>query len=328
MNLNSNNNSLAKTLAFVPLIFTLTSTQALSSDDTQKTSHRINAKANLGWLSDESRNPERDFVSNTSRVNLIGQIAVSDDLAIAYQFGTYMNLANQPNQSFFGDHNQYVGLKGSFGELLVGRNDTMLKQSLGMADKFNDYVVDIKRLWQGENRIKDAIWYKTNPINNFQFGVTYQPNKNDEQNDAWSYLLGYGDMGLKKTDLYLALGVDRNLKGYDVERITAKFNFEGFNLGAGVQHQTHRASGADDSGILFNFAYPFEVNEVKMGIDFQFQNLDSDRATTLGLNYYYQGKNKIYLWYSNVDKHVQGANNGQDNTILSIGIEHWFDHQF
>ena len=146
MDLNSNDNSLTTTLAFVPLSFTLTSISALSSDDTRKTSHRINAKANLGWLSDESRNPERDFVSNTSRVNLIGQIAVSDDLALAYQFGTYMNLANQPNQSFFGDHNQYVGLKGSFGELLVGRNDTMLKQALGMANKLNDYVVDIKRL--------------------------------------------------------------------------------------------------------------------------------------------------------------------------------------
>lgn len=320
---------MTKTSVIVPLLFTLTTTAAVSSEINSKTTHRINAKINLGWLSDDKRTPEHDFVSNTSRVNLIGQIGLTDNIAFVYQFGTYMNLADQPNQSFFGDHNQYVGIKGNFGEVLFGRNDTMLKQSLGGADKFNDYVVDIKKLWQGENRIDDAIWYKTKSINNIQFGVTYQSKNNQQNNDGWSYVLGYGDKSLKKTDLYVALGVDRNLKGYDVERITTKFNYKGLNIGAGVQRQQHRATGLDDSGILMNFAYPFTMGDAKMGFDFQYQNLASDDALTLGLSYFYQGKNKIYIWYSDVNKHqmnMAGTNNGQDNTIFSVGFEHKFNH--
>lgn len=336
MILNSNNNSLTKTSVIVPLIFTLTTTTALSTELTTQSSHRINGKVNFGWLSDDMRAPKHDFISNISRVNLIGNIGLNDDLSIVYQYGSFMNLADQANQPFFNDHNQYIGLKGGYGELLYGRNDTMLKQSLGGADKFNDYVVDVFRLWKGENRIDDAFWYKSKPINGIQFGVTYQPDGGQQGNDAWSYMVGIGDKSLKKTDLYVALGIDRNLKGYDVERVTAKFNYQGFNIGASVQSQQHRSTGLGDSGILLNFAYPFKLNDANMGIDFQFQNLGSEKALSLGLSYFYQGKNKIYAWFSDVNQNQATTMNddnidnniGKDNLIFSIGFEHWFDHKF
>ncbi len=56
---------------------------------------------------------------------------------------------------------KYIGLRGVFAEVLLGKNDTMLMQSKGKVDLFSDLNADIKNLWKGENRMSDTISYKS-----------------------------------------------------------------------------------------------------------------------------------------------------------------------
>lgn len=199
----------------------------------------------------------------------------------------------------------------------------MLKQSQGLADKFNDYAVDIKRLWKGENRIDKSITYKSSPIEDIQFGVMYQSQNSNDFADGFSYFVRYGDFRLKKSNIFIAIGADRNIKGYNIERVNGKIKYNGMNIGLGYQNQHDLKNGHDANGILANLAYPFTVSGFDVGIDMQFQNLGSDKAMSFGLDYFFDGKNKFYLWYSDVNQ-----TDKPNHTFFSFGIEYHFGHTF
>ena len=59
--------------------------------------------------------------------------------------------------------NQWVGLKGGFGEMRFGRHDTPLKMSQGKFDQFNDLDGDIGKTFGGEERVDNVVAY----LNNF-----------------------------------------------------------------------------------------------------------------------------------------------------------------
>ena len=108
-------------------------------------------------VSDSKTGFERktDVLSNSSRFGVKGGAAINDSLDAIYTLEWGVNAADESASS--GDknisaRNQYVGLAGGFGELVVGRNDTILKQSQGKVDLFNDLRGDLGNLFVGEVR--------------------------------------------------------------------------------------------------------------------------------------------------------------------------------
>ncbi|MBA3581620.1 MAG: porin [Gammaproteobacteria bacterium] len=102
--------------------------------------------------------------SHASRFGVKGDNELNDWLKAVYIMEWEIDMADNTNSS--ADHikarNQYVGLKSnSFGEIIIGRNDTPVKTAQGKIDLFNDLPGDIKNVMEGEQRQNNMIQYST-----------------------------------------------------------------------------------------------------------------------------------------------------------------------
>lgn len=276
---------------------------------------KVYGKVNLSvQSSDEGTGSQTELKSNSSRIGFKGGEALSNGLTIVYQYEMQVDVTDESGEKNLKSRNQYVGIKGGFGELLIGRNDTMLKQSQGKFDVFSDYEGDLKKLWKGENRMGDSLSYKTPKLNGVQFGVSYIV---DEDNDDAGYSLSavYGDKALKNGNYYAAAAVDSDVKGFDVTRLTLGAKLSGVKVAAMLQNQENVATGVDASGYLINGQYNVNGYNLKA----QFQTLEDDQGFSVGVDRKLGKNTKAYGFYTTFT-----PDQGEDEKYLAIGLEHKF----
>ena len=282
---------------------------------------KIYGKANLSLQSsDDGEGRYTEVKSNASRIGFTGKQALNDDLTLLYkaEFGVDLDGDSNKGDSIT-DRTQYIGLSGSFGEVLVGNNNTMIKQAQGKIDLFNAYNADIKSLFKGENRMSDTVTYKTPSFNGFKLGVQYLAADSTEGDDAVSIGVFYGDKYLKKSQLYAAVAVDSDVKGYDITRFVVQGKLAGFVLGGMAQTQ-ESASGAEMDGILLSAKYGID----KWTLKSQFQMAEHDSgedksAFSLGADYKFTKNTKLYSFYSTFD-----MDSDADQDYLALGLEFSF----
>ena len=92
-----------------------------------------------------------------SRIGVKGSEDLGDGLTAVYHFEFKVN---QDSGSGLGDRNQFIGLAGGFGTVLLGRHDTPMKMSQGKFDQFGDLPNgDITSVIPGEDRVDNVIAY-------------------------------------------------------------------------------------------------------------------------------------------------------------------------
>ena len=185
--------------------------------------------------SDGVNEKEIDLISNSSRLGLKGQLEMQDGLVGLYQIEYQIDPVDghardevrgengeiEVTDSTFTQRNSYVGLKGSFGTLKLGKHDTPLKKASLKVDLFNDLKGDIKNITDGENRITSFLGYDS-PV--FGGGVSISVSLSKGKDD-----------GVLGTDLDGEFGTNlsASLK-YDIEVIqfviaTEKASIKGFD---------------------------------------------------------------------------------------------------
>ena len=185
--------------------------------------------------SDGVNEKEIDLISNSSRLGLKGQLEMQDGLVGLYQIEYQIDPVDghardevrgengeiKVADSTFTQRNSYVGLKGSFGTLKLGKHDTPLKKASLKVDLFNDLKGDIKNITDGENRITSFLGYDS-PV--FGGGVSISVSLSKGKDD-----------GVIGTDLDGEFGTNlsASLK-YDIEVIqfviaTEKASIKGFD---------------------------------------------------------------------------------------------------
>jgi len=269
--------------------------------------------------SDEGEGSFSSIESKASRIGLKGGYKINDDLEVVYKAEFQVDLDGD-SDTFWKARNQYVGLKGGFGEVLLGKNDSMLKQSQGKTDLFSDHDADIKTLWKGENRLSDTLTYKSPKFSGFQLGVTYQAEEEAEGEDAFSVAAFYGDKKLKKSKIFASIAMDSEVKGYDTTRATVQGKVAGVTLGLMVQNQENVGSGAEMDGVMVSAKYSFGATTLKG----QYQTADhkdgDDRSgITAGVDYKLAKGTKLYAYYTTFD--MDTAN---DEDYLAAGIQYKF----
>ncbi|WP_206483543.1 porin [Thalassotalea sp. G2M2-11] len=271
--------------------------------------------------SDEGEGSFTEVKSNASRIGFKGTHELSNELSVVYKAEFQVDLDGDSNKGdSITDRNQYIGLKGNFGEVLLGKNDTVLKQSQGKVDLFSDHNGDIKVLWKGENRMADTITYKTKKYNGFQLGVTYVAEDSVDGEDATSVALFYGDKALKKSSLYAALAFDSEMKGYDVARATIQAKLAGVALGAMVQTQEQVSTGKEMDGFLISAKYGIDNWTLKGQLQTANHDGGDDKSGfTLGADYKLAKSTKLYTFYTSFD-----MDSGADEDYLALGIQYKF----
>lgn len=275
----------------------------------------VYGKANVTvQSSDDGAGSVTELKSNASRLGVKGSQKLDGGLEVVYKYELQVDVSDESGEKNLKSRNQYVGLKGAFGEVLVGRNDTMLKQSQGKFDLFSDLEADIKNLWKGENRMSDSITYKTPKINGFQGGISYIL---DEDNDdaATSLSLTYGDGALKKGKYYAAIAIDSDVKGYDATRLTFGTKVSDVKIGAMFQTQENVESGDEKDGFLVNAQYKVGAYNLKG----QYQSMEDDNGFTFGADRKLGKSTKLFAFYTTFNFDM-----AEDETYLGLGLEHKF----
>lgn len=271
--------------------------------------------------SDEGEGSFTEVKSNASRIGLKGTHELDDGLFVIYKAEFQVDLDGDSEKGdSITDRNQYVGLKGAFGEVLLGKNDTMLKQSQGKVDLFSDLNGDIKNLWKGENRMADTVSYKSPKVNDFRIGVTYIAEDEVDAEDGVSVAVFYGDKKLKKSKVYASIAVDSEVKGYDVKRATIQSKISGITLGA-IYHTQEKVDGSGEmDGFLVSAKY--KIDKVTLKGQYQtadYDGGDSKSGVTVGVDYPLAKSTKLYAFYTSFD-----MDTGADEDYLAAGIQYKF----
>jgi len=284
----------------------------------------IYGKANLTAQSSDDGKGEGSYTeikSNASRIGFKGGQDLGNDLEVIFKAEFQVDLDGDSDKGdSITDRNQYLGLKGNFGTVLLGKNDTVLKQSQGKVDLFSDLNADIKKLWKGENRMSDTITYKSPKFNGLQLGVTYVAEDAVDAEDATSIAIFYGDKKLKKSKFYAAIAVDSEVNGYDTTRLTVQSKLAGFTLGAIVHQQEKVSDGSEVDGFLVSAKYGFD----KLTVKAQLQTAEHDggddlSGMTLGADYKLAKSTKVFAYFTTFD-----MDSDKDKDYLALGMEYKF----
>ncbi|WP_394193659.1 porin [Pseudoalteromonas atlantica] len=284
----------------------------------------VYGKANVTvQSSDDGEGSFTEIKSNNSRFGLKGSESLTDGLEAVYKFEFGVDVSDADSK---GDkdnitaRNQYVGLKGGFGQVVIGRNDTAMKQSQGKIDLFNDLEGDLKNLFKGENRLGDSISYASNDLNGFKVLASFIAEDSTDGDNGYSVALTYGDSGLKKSDIYASVAADSEVNGYDVVRATVQGKLGEFKLGAMYQTQEKVDGSSEADGYLVNAAYKLNSNTFKV----QYQVIDFDQGDTktaisAGVDHKLTKNTKVFGFYSNFD-----MDSLVDQDYIGVGIEYKF----
>jgi predicted porin len=278
--------------------------------------------------SDKGESNFTELKSNASRLGFKGMHSLNADLEVVYKAEFEVDMDGDGD--VFKARNQYIGLRGVFGEVLLGKNDTMLKQSQGKVDLFSDLNGDIKTLWAGENRLGDSITYKSPKFQSFQLGLTYITEDEIAASDAFSMAIFYGDKKLKKSTLYASVAYDSDVKGksgdgavkgnFDILRATVSTKLAGVTLGLMLQNQEDVVSGVEMNGVMVSAKYSIDNLTFKGQLQTaDYEDSDSRSGITAGLDYKLAKSTKLYAFYTSFD-----LDSSADQDYLAAGIQYNF----
>lgn len=271
--------------------------------------------------SDDGEGSDSELVSNGSRIGVKGGTQITDDLEVIYQLEWAVDITDFDADNNFNARDQYVGLRGSFGEIRVGRHDTVLKDMYADLDRFNNYEGDVKVVFEGENRVNNTIMYLSPTFHNFSFAGNIILSEGDTQDDGYSMALYYGDDGLDDTNYYLSAAMDRDVDGYDVERLAGYAKVSDATTVGLMWHQQEAVDGsAEADGFLTSASHKIGNFELKA----QYQMIDfdtgEDNAWSFGVDYRLVKSTKVYAWYTGRDLDTLA----NEQRYLGVGIHHRF----
>lgn len=273
-------------------------------------------KANVSVQStEESTGQVTELKSNNSRLGVKGNLQLDSGLEVLYVAEWQVDYTDESGSDNFKARNQYLGLKSSFGTVLLGRNDTVLKLSQGSIDQFNDYEADLKGLWKGENRMGNSITYFSPKFKEFTFGFSYIAQDKAIGQDAQSISVVYGDKNLKNSQWYASVAADFRMNGYDTQRMSAQAKFDSLKIGIILHNQKSVSSGDSKNGAMISAAYGLG----KFVLKAQLQTLDDDNSASIGTDYKLGKGTKAFLWFTN-----RGLDASEDKSWLAAGLEHKF----
>ena len=270
-----------------------------------------------------------ELKSNASRVGVKGKYKLDNGLTAIYKLEWQVNVDDDSKDTLTA-RNQWVGVKGNFGEVTVGRSDTTLKVSQGKFDLFNDYEGDLKNLFIGENRVTDALTYKSPTFSNVQFLASYILSEDKDKSDPYSIGVQFGDGSLKKTNFFISLAHDENMQGksamYQTTRLVGMYKLGDFRIG-GILTESEISegefSGLSENGYAVNAAYKIGNVLAKL----QYQEFAGAAAINVGADYKLGKNTKVYAWYTDregLDFNGETIKKATEGNYFAIGMEQKF----
>tara|TARA_R110002051_G_scaffold314073_1_gene390706 strand:+ start:2836 stop:3876 length:1041 start_codon:yes stop_codon:yes gene_type:complete len=200
--------------------------------------------------------------NNFSLLGVKGSEKFANGIELLYQMefqveNTTQTADKSGDEVVFKARNTFLGLKSDAGTVLVGRNDTVFKQSEGGIDLFGNFNADIDRMIGGQLRRADGIWYYSPVIAGLvTLNATYLMDDNYEGSDEDQYALSatLGDKGLKAQPYYIAAAYN-TIGGIDAYRGVAQVKLGEFKLGGLYQNTESQTTDQEGDSFFLNVSY-------------------------------------------------------------------------
>lgn len=279
--------------------------------------------------------------STASRIGVKGSNKLGNGLKAVYklEFGL-PQLTDKNGKDPLMARNQYLGLAGSFGVVLMGRHDTPMKMSQP-SDILNDGAADLKRMAfgmgmsgaGGEVRAGEVIAYVSPSFSGTKIVVAGVSADTDADQSPLNVISVAVMHGSKKKGLYLAGAYNawsKDATGGDAAtemRLSAQYKAAG--LVTSAMYQTFdKTTGKDGNNLQLQLGY--KMGKIMPKIKYSTASYDgADTGTGIGVGvaYFLAKKTKLYMNYINQDDAMAGkgdSSTGKANTIIAAGLVHKF----
>jgi predicted porin len=258
-----------------------------------------------------------EVVSNASRLGVKGKIELKHGLTGIYkaEYETQVDDGDKGGQTF-SQRNIFGGIKGSFGQVIVGQFDTPLKKAQKKIDLFNDLEGDIKSaITVSDNRKADSVQYTSPKMAGLVATVAHIASEDETVNDGTSSSLTYS-----RDKFYAAVAYDTDVEanGIDVTRLVAQYSIAGITLGG--LWETQQQAGQNKDGWVYSAAYKLN-SDIKLKAQYGESDIAKDDAKTysLGVDYKLAKGAKAYAFATDEEF-------GDDSSkeYYGIGLEYKF----
>ncbi|TVP13357.1 porin [Shewanella sp. KCT] len=285
--------------------------------------------------------------NNFSHLGVKGSEKISDGIDVIYQMEFQVENTSSKGDVFKA-RNTFLGLKSAAGTLLVGRNDTVFKQSEGGIDLFGNSNADIDRLVGAQTRSADGIWYYSPKIADLiTLNATYLMTDNNQAgvenaDDQYALSATLGDKKFKAQNYYVAVAYNKGISGIDAYRGVAQVKLGDFKVGGLFQNSESVKDGSEDNNTYFvNVAYNLngvnlkaEYGKDEAGFGKYYKNISGVAGTdinvtniTVGADYRVAKSTLIYGHYAMYegDHKVAGVKvDLEDDNIFTVGVRYDF----
>lgn len=270
------------------------------------------AHVSLDHLDDGQNYNEVGLSSNSSRLGFKVEKQIQDRLTAFAQIESQINFASgsSDNESVdFSSRDTFLGIKGDFGQLKVGRFDSPFKAARAPANLFGDQVGDLRNLTRVGNQRFDE--------------------RNDNTIEYKSPKLGSGFQVAAAVALHEGTTVNENKDKGQAYDVAVTYKKEAFDVAAAYEHYASDHSRGERDGIRLAGAYKLSETMNLVGM---YQYTQHDNSTTdpdahvygVGAQYKLNNKTSLigHVFHRDVDANAANA------TLLTAGIEHRLDPQF
>jgi predicted porin len=145
------------------------------------------AHVSVDFLDDGADYSETNLSSNSSRLGFKGDHEINPNLSAFFQIEQEIRFGTDSDTNF-ATRDTFVGLKGNFGSVQMGRFDSPFKVARGPANLFGDQVGDMRNLTRVGNarfdeRYDNTVQYTTPNWSGFYAALGYS-NQEGEEADA------------------------------------------------------------------------------------------------------------------------------------------------
>jgi predicted porin len=277
--------------------------------------------------SEEGTNNFTEVKSNASRIGIKGKSKFETGIEAFYKLEWEVDVADKSGSDNIKSRDQYVGLRGSMGNILIGRKDVPLKVIGKKIDLFNDLESDLKHTLNGETRKNNLIQYESPTFaGGFKFIAAAisgedPANNNNGPIDANSVVFSYENNGW-----FLGVSQNNNVdaEGEKTTRFVSQYKVSDYQFGLLAQQADNGINSENGYGGSFQYSFgnnAFKLQHIKSDINLLGVNskVKLSKQSTIGIDHKLSKKTKLIAFYATGETAV-----GVKNNQLAIGIEHKF----
>jgi len=277
----------------------------------------------LDKVDEDNGDDQWELNSNATRFGLkgFGDTGV-EGLEVFYKMEWAVDITDESKEKNISSRSQYVGLRGGFGEIIAGREDTPTKAISKKIDLFNDFQMEFKTSFNAEKRMSDLIQYTTPKMGGFKAKIALVPGEDTGNNDGLADGIS-GSIEYKTGDFTFGASLDDGIEGDDVEtrRALVQYKAGDFQIGF-MYHDTDNGDLSGD-GMVLSGQYKIDKHSLKL------QLVESDAweadisskvkytsQQTIGWDYK-ASKKTTFVSYLSFN---EDGGSGDKDTILGVGI--------